>query len=141
MLPTPSVHQFLKFSAFDSAARGHNADVAIERQGSSGLDSRLYANNGELGKGSTHLLHRLCSGGVASHHDGFDAMLLHQKARNGNTTRLNSLSTAFAVRCPSRVGKVHHIFFGQNTQQLPQHAQTAHTAVKNTDGGVVRCAF
>ena len=127
--------QGVKFFLPEGDRRGHDSHPAPGEVIGGHLQRRLNAD--DQGIPLPQLGHRRGGGGVACHHQGLDAVFIHQlfRRRQGQTADL--FGAAAAVRGVGGVAEVDIIFLGHQPPQMPQHADPAHTGVKNPDGIVL----
>ena len=130
-------HQARHTLAGDGAPGGHHSHMMGLAGKRGRFDSRFHANDGQLRQAFAQQFHGRSGGSIAGNHENLDVVLLQQVFRNGQAALLHKrIAACIAIGCIAAVGQIDKLLVRQLVAQCLQHAEAAHTAIKNTDGGV-----
>ena len=101
-----------------------------------GFDGWLHAHEGHLGESLAQVLQGRRGGRVAGHHDQL-GILRQQETRDAFRKMLDLFHGTRPVRDVPLVAEIDHVLLGHLRAHRPQHGQSAHARVKDTDGMIL----
>ena len=132
-----TTEELYEAGTLNGAARGKHANVSVSGQKSCWLERGLHADERQIGVGFSQIVDgegRRC---VAGHHQRLNGVLSAQLLGDPLCPCDHHLGGSLAIRRVGVVGQVNKMHLRQLGAQRAQHAEPAHAAVENANGGQV----